>query len=65
MVYSATTTEGIKVAMKISFCEIKRLSAHANEIKIMKKIMKWNKEGEGVESGLNNIVKPLDFFSIG
>ena len=36
MVYSAKNEDGRKVAIKMSFCETKRLKASENEIKVLK-----------------------------
>ena len=64
MVFSAMAPEDKKVAMKMSFCERGRLKASDNEIKILKKIKKWNDECTDAKSGLENIVEPLRFFPI-
>ena len=52
-------SDGRKVAMKMSFCETKRLKASDNEVKVLKSIKKWNDECKDVKNGLENIVEPL------
>lgn len=58
MVFSAMTLADKKVAMKMSFCERGRLKASDNEIKLLRRIKKWNDECTEAKNGLENVVEP-------
>lgn len=49
----------------MSFYDHMRLNALTKEIEVFKKIKMGNKKSKEQTSGLNNIVEPLRFFSIG